>query len=71
MRTSELYRCIADATGESLDTIRQLGFSLIEEPEIELDDEDGIGPNVVDWDQLEFQRDEQLYGSDWHATKAV
>ena len=71
MRTSELYRCIANATGESLDTIRQLGFSLIEEPEIELDDEDGTGPHVVDWDQLDLQRAEQLYGSDWHATKAV
>lgn len=70
MRTSELYRSIADTTGESVYTIRQLGFSLLEEPEFELDDEDYVGPSVIDWDQLERERAEQQFGGNFYAPKA-
>lgn len=35
MRQNELHRAIAQATGESLDTIRRLGFCLTKIPEPE------------------------------------
>ncbi|HWB00372.1 MAG TPA: hypothetical protein VG713_17880 [Pirellulales bacterium] len=35
---------MANATGESLDTIRNRGFSLVEVPDLE--------PLVVDWDAM-------------------
>jgi hypothetical protein len=48
MTQRELDRELARMTGESLSTIRQRGFSLVEPPELE--------PLVVDWDALEKQR---------------
>ncbi|MEZ5941359.1 MAG: hypothetical protein R3C18_08215 [Planctomycetaceae bacterium] len=53
MHQSDLNRSVARATGESVSTIKRLGF-LIADPEQELDphDED-LGPYVIDWDELE------------------
>ena len=48
MTQAELDREISHATGESIDTIRNLGFSLVEPPEPE--------PLTVDWDELEADR---------------
>ena len=44
MTKSELDRAVARATGESLATIRSLGFSVVAVPAEE--------PQVVDWDEL-------------------
>ena len=43
MTQRELDRELAHVTGESVDTIRNLGFSLVETPEPE--------PLTVDWDE--------------------
>lgn len=71
MHVSELNRAVAEVTGESIATIRQLGFSLLEEPSFDTDDEMGFGPNVVDWDELDSFRAQQLLGSECHEPKAA
>ncbi|HEV2968431.1 MAG TPA: hypothetical protein VGY55_00490 [Pirellulales bacterium] len=48
MTQAQLEREISRATGESVTTIRNLGFSLIEPPELE--------PLTIDWDELEAAR---------------
>ena len=48
MTQAELDREISRVTGESLSTIRNRGFSLVEPPESE--------PLTVDWDELEANR---------------
>ncbi|MFT5523614.1 MAG: hypothetical protein ACI9HK_001562 [Pirellulaceae bacterium] len=56
MRQNDLNRAVADATGETVTTIKKLGFMLAE-PDIfdDLDDEIA-GPLVIDWDELDAQR---------------
>ena len=44
MTQRQLERELADATGESLDTIRHRGFSLVEAPDLE--------PLTIDWDEI-------------------
>lgn len=44
----DLNRAVARATGESVEAIQRLGFSLTED-----DDPDAAGPLVVDWDDQE------------------
>jgi hypothetical protein len=48
MTQAELDRELSRVTGESVGTIRSLGFSLVEPPDIE--------PLTVDWDALEAER---------------
>ncbi|MCA8990744.1 MAG: hypothetical protein KDA88_02135 [Planctomycetaceae bacterium] len=53
MHQSDLNRSVARATGESVSTIKRLGF-LIADPEQDLDPHDEeLGPYVIDWDELE------------------
>ncbi|MBA2116111.1 hypothetical protein [Bremerella alba] len=56
MQASELNRAVAQATGESISTIQRMGFILAEEHSEESDGEVSFGPNVVDWDEVEFVR---------------
>jgi len=61
MQTSELNRAVAHATGESLSTIRRLGFGLAE-PFHDHDPEPyDTGPHAIDWDELESERFQQSY----------
>ena len=53
MTQSELNREVADVTGESVATISNLGFVPLTHIPYERDRE----PLVVDWDDLESQRD--------------
>jgi hypothetical protein len=57
MNQNELNRSLSRATGESVRTIRRLGFSLFD-PDANDADADGINvpPQVIDWDQLELER---------------
>jgi hypothetical protein len=48
MTQCELDRELARVTGETLTTIRNRGFSLVEPPELE--------PLIIDWDQIEAER---------------
>ena len=56
MKQAELDRAVARATGETVSTIKRLGF-LLAEPADSLDpDADDDGPYVIDWNELEAQR---------------
>ncbi len=57
MRSSDLHRAVARATGESVATIRRLGF-LLAEPEAAIPDpeDERLGPSVLDWDALDSLR---------------
>ncbi len=57
MSQQELDSAVAEATGESLRTIRRRGFSIIDPSEDDYDPEPNILPfQMVDWDQLESDR---------------
>ena len=71
MQASEIYRAVAEATGESVSTIRELGFSLVEEPSDELVDDVCFGPNVIDWDEVEALRAWESLGSKAYEPKAA
>lgn len=51
MLQSELNRCVARATGETVSTIARLGF-ILSEPTEHIDDphSEELGPLVFDWD---------------------
>ena len=56
MKQTEIDRAVARATGETVSTVKRLGF-LLAEPD---DHDSGVddSPHVVDWDALESQRHE-------------
>lgn len=57
MNQSELHRSVSRATGESVRTIRRLGFSLCESGDARFDPPPADSlPQIVDWDQLELDR---------------
>ena len=56
MKQSELNRQVAKQTGESIATIKRLGFVLDEPIAPGEDVERDLGPLVIDWDALEAQR---------------
>jgi hypothetical protein len=57
MHPSDLHQALARATGESIGTLRQRGFSLVvpDSPELELAWPE-VEPRVVDWDRLQADR---------------
>ena len=57
MSQCELDSAVADATGESLGTIRRRGFSIVDPSLSDFDPEpDNLPAQFIDWDQLEAQR---------------
>ena len=57
MTQQQLDRAVADATGESLATIRRHGFSLVTPLSVFDPDADEMAqPQVLDWDQVEAMR---------------
>lgn len=55
MNRSRIELAVARATGESLASVRRLGFSAVE-PQVNLSDDPPARPGIVDWDDLELQR---------------
>jgi len=61
MTQNQLNRSVARATGESLSTIRSLGFSIADPDEVCHDPErPRCRPRIVNWDQLDAQRGSYL-----------
>ena len=60
MKQADLDRAVARATGETVSTIKQLGFLLTDPTDVLDLDSDQTGPNVIDWDALELQRNEAI-----------
>lgn len=57
MTQAELNQAVAEATGESIQTIRRRGFSVVTPLTVFQPDADDYAlPNVVDWDLLERQQ---------------
>jgi hypothetical protein len=57
MSQRELDSAVAQATGESLRTIRHHGFSIVDPDVIDFDREPNLLPaQIVDWDALEAKR---------------
>ena len=57
MNQSQLNRAVARATGETLDTISRLGFSIADPDSVRHDPEPSLrAPLVVDWDELDVRR---------------
>lgn len=54
MTQNELNRAVAEATGETTTTIRDLGFSIADPAQVCHDPEPHA--NVVDWDELDQGR---------------
>ncbi len=56
MKQNDLNRAVAAATGETVSTIKRLGF-LLSDPDDPRDPEsEEFGPYVIDWDELEVQQ---------------
>lgn len=56
MKQSDLNRAVAMATGETIATVKRLGFLLAEPHESVDPDSETSGPLVIDWDELDNQR---------------
>ena len=59
MFQAEMYRNIARTTGESVSTIKRVGF-LIADPSQPISDPEAadLGPHVIDWDEFEAHQEE-------------
>ncbi len=60
MTQSEIDSAVALATGEDLREIRRLGFSIADPTEAEFDPEPDPLPQMIDWDQVELDRNVSL-----------
>ena len=57
MTQRQLNRAVARATGDSLATITRMGFGMVDPVAAQGDWEPtDLGPNVVNWDELDAQR---------------
>ena len=57
MTTAEINRRVALATGESVRTVSELGFSLADPAIVDYDPEPSeIEDLIIDWDQLDTER---------------
>ena len=57
MSQAEVDAAVAEATGESVSTIRRRGFSIVTPLKVfDPDGEDLALPQVVDWDRVEADR---------------
>ena len=59
MLQADLYRSVSRATGESVATIKRLGFLIANPAEPISDPEaESLGPHVIDWDELHALQDD-------------
>jgi hypothetical protein len=56
MKQADLNRAVARATGETVSTIRRLGFLIAEADDCLAPSPGEHDPYAIDWDELEAQR---------------
>ena len=56
MKQTDLNRAVALATGETIATVKRLGFLLAEPQETVDPDSETSGPLVIDWDEMDNLR---------------
>ena len=61
MTQSELDCAVADATGEDVDDIGNMGFSIADPIDVNFDPEPWYPPQLVDWDEVELQRNVSVF----------
>ena len=62
MTQQEIDNAVAEVTGETLCDVRRIGFSIADPLEVCFDPEpDDLPPNIIDWDQLELERNYAMY----------
>lgn len=59
MLQADINRSVSRVTGETVSTIKRLGF-LIADPSQAIDDPDSekLGPHVIDWDEFEAKQED-------------
>ena len=71
MRQADLDRAVARVTGETVSTIKRLGFLLVEPADSPTDESDELNPQVIDWDELAANRNEKNAWRPHHEPAAV
>jgi hypothetical protein len=61
MTHATLQHAVARATGESLATIRRMGFSIANPAEVHHDPEPIAAPKIIDWDEHDTYRTPVFY----------
>ncbi|MEZ6126868.1 MAG: hypothetical protein R3C49_27440 [Planctomycetaceae bacterium] len=62
MTQQEIDDAVCVATGECLCEVQRRGFSIVDPLEVNFDPEpDDLPPNMIDWDELELERNSALY----------
>ena len=57
MTQADLNRAVADATGETVSTITEMGFSIADPQHVRFDPEPyDPQPTAIDWDEVDAQR---------------
>ena len=56
MSSGEIHRAVARATGESVRSVRQRGFSLLKGEPTSGDEEASVEPQMIDWDAVDAER---------------
>jgi len=57
MTQMQVNQLVADATGEDVRSIQRLGFSMADPFDVDFDPEpDNLPPQMIDWDELEIER---------------
>ncbi|REJ92499.1 MAG: hypothetical protein DWQ35_12100 [Planctomycetota bacterium] len=67
MKQADVNRAVARATGETVSTIKRLGFLLAEPAEISDPEAEELGPLVIDWDEVDLCRREDVEEAAHHA----
>ncbi|MFV0446244.1 MAG: hypothetical protein ACK5Q5_21945 [Planctomycetaceae bacterium] len=62
MTQQEIDNAVAEVTGETLCDVRRIGFTIADPMHVNFDPEpDDLPPNIIDWDQLELERNYAMY----------
>ena len=61
MTQSEVDCAVAAVTGEDLCDVHRMGFSIADPIGVNFDPEPYYPPQLVDWDELEFERNVSVF----------
>ena len=59
MLQADLYRDISRVTGETIATVKRVGFLIADPAEpISNPEAESLGPHTIDWDEMDFYRED-------------
>lgn len=72
MTQTEIDNAVAEVTGETLCDVRRMGFSIADPDVVNFDPEpDDLPPNIIDWDDLELERNFAVVGQRHFSVRRV